>query len=123
MLLHSISSFPQDILTRTFALVLQGMKLCVEKPGPLKNETMTSPDFWVILQTLATNKEAAPAVFDILEVGVSGSPSAIMADNYESAIALLNTFSTAASVGAVAEQKADKKQQRKSRPPKQEKPR
>jgi len=85
---------------------------------------MTSPDFWVILQTLATNPQAAPAVFDILEKGVSGTPSAIMADNYEAALALLNEFASMASVGAVAEQQNDRKQGRKSgRPAKLEKPR
>ncbi len=84
---------------------------------------MTSPDFWVILKTLAKNAEAAPVVFAILESGVSGTPPTIMADNYVAAIALLNEFATLASVGAAGEQKTDKKQPRKGRPAKQEKPR
>jgi hypothetical protein len=47
-----------------------------------------------------------------------------MADNYEAALALLNEFASMASVGAVAEQKNDRKQGRKGgRPVKQEKPR
>jgi len=83
---------------------------------------MTSPDFWVILQTLATHSDSAPIVFEILESGVSGTPSAIMADNYESSLALLNEFASMASIGAVAEQKNDRKGGRKSRPVKQEKP-
>lgn len=104
--------------------MLRGLKLCTEKPCPLRNEIMTSPDFWVILQTLAANPDSAPAVFEILESGISGTPSAIMADNYEAALALLNEFATLASVGAVAEQKNDRKQGRKgARPVKQEKPR
>jgi golgi-specific brefeldin A-resistance guanine nucleotide exchange factor 1 len=122
VLLHSVSSFPADTLSKTSGLVLQGLKLCIENPGPLRNETMTSPDFWVILQTLANNADSAAGVFEILESGVSGSPSAIMADNYESAITLLNGFASAASVGAAAEQKLDKKKQR-GRGVKQEKPR
>jgi brefeldin A-resistance guanine nucleotide exchange factor 1 len=104
--------------------VLRGLKLCTEKPCPLRNEIMTSPDFWVVLQTLATNADAAPAVFEILDSGVSDTPSAIMADNYEAALGLLNEFASMASVGAVAEQKNDRKQGRKGgRPVKQEKPR
>lgn len=86
---------------------------------------MTSPDFWAILQTLSSHSASAGTVFEILESGVSGSPSAIMADNYVAAIKLLNAFASAASSEAVQEQKADRKQtpqQRKAaRPAKAEK--
>ncbi|KAK5657707.1 hypothetical protein OQA88_2779 [Cercophora sp. LCS_1] len=122
VLLHTVSSFSKDLLTKTSALVLGGLKLCIEKPSPLRNEIMTSPDFWVILQTLAGHPDSAPVVFEILESGVTATPSAIMADNYEAALKLLNEFATMAQVGAIAEQKADKKQGRKGRPTKQEKP-
>lgn len=122
VLLHTISSFSKDVLIKTSGLVLRGIKFCIEKPCPLRNEIMTSPDFWVILQTLATNQESAPVVFEILESGVTSSPPAIMADNYEAALALLNEFATIASIGAAAEQKSDRKQGRKGRPTKQEKP-
>ncbi|KAJ9155067.1 Pattern formation protein EMB30 [Pleurostoma richardsiae] len=115
VLLHTVSSFPKDTLKKTSQLVLQGLKLCIDEPGPLRNEIMTSPDFWAILRILAANADSAPIVFEILESGVN--PTAIMADNYESAIALLNEFASAASVGAVQEQKLDRKQ-RKSRPSK-----
>ena len=122
--MHAVSSFPHETLVKASGLVLRGLKLCTEKPCPLRNEMMTSPDFWAILKTLATEAEAAPAVFEILESGVTVAPSAIMADNYEAALALLNEFSSMASVGAVAEQKNDRKQGRKGgRPVKQEKPR
>lgn len=84
---------------------------------------MTSPDFWVILQTLASHADSAPIVFEILESGVTATPPAIMADNYEAALRLLNEFATMAQVGAIAEQSADKKQGRKGRPAKQDKPR
>lgn len=124
ILLHSVSSFPSDTLAKTSGLVLRGLKLCIEKPCPMRNEIMTSPDFWAILQALAVHPDSAPVVFDILESGVSATPSAIMADNYEAALALLNEFASMASVGAVAEQKNDRKQGRKAvRPVKQEKPR
>ncbi|KAI0897087.1 hypothetical protein F4806DRAFT_464120 [Annulohypoxylon nitens] len=119
VLLHAISSFPPEILAKTSQLVLQGLKLCIEQPGPLRSEIMTSPDFWVILRTLANSPNASPTVFEILEGGVSGSPSAIIADNYEAAIALLNEYATAAKVGATVEQKGERRQ-RNARPPKKE---
>jgi brefeldin A-resistance guanine nucleotide exchange factor 1 len=117
VLLHSVSSFSKDTMLRTAGVVLQGIKLCIADPGPLRNEIMTSPDFWVILRTLAAaSPECSAVVFEILESGVSGSPPAIMADNYEAAIGLLNEFASAASVGAALEQDADRKQQRKHKP-------
>ncbi|KAB5540408.1 hypothetical protein GE09DRAFT_1137057 [Coniochaeta sp. 2T2.1] len=124
VLLHSISSFPKDLLQKTSSPVLQGLKLCIEQPGPLRNEIMTSPDIWAILQTLSSHSASAGTVFEILESGVSGSPPAIMADNYEAAIKLLNSFASAASSAVVHEQKGDRKQppqQRKARPAKTEK--
>ncbi|KAI0889597.1 uncharacterized protein GGS22DRAFT_148681 [Annulohypoxylon maeteangense] len=119
VLLHAISSFPPETLSKTSQLVLQGLKICIEQPGPLRSEIMTSPDFWVILRTLASSSNASPTVFEILEGGVSGSPSAIIADNYEAAIALLNEYANAAKIGAAVEQKGEKRQ-RNARPPKKE---
>ncbi|KAK5624506.1 hypothetical protein RRF57_000222 [Xylaria bambusicola] len=119
VLLHTISSFPREMLAKTSQLVLQGLKVCIEQPGPLRSEIMTSPDFWLILRTMAGNSNSSPTVFDILEGGVSGSPSAIIADNYEAAIALLNEYATAAQVGAAEEQKGDRRQ-RNARPAKKE---
>jgi hypothetical protein len=74
---------------------------------------MTSPDFWAILQTLAGNPEAASTVFEILEAGITSTPPAIMADNYEAALSLLNEFASIASIGAVAEQQNDRRLGRK----------
>ncbi|KAK3318569.1 hypothetical protein B0H66DRAFT_557713 [Apodospora peruviana] len=123
VLLHTVSSFPKDTLTEASGLILRGLRLCIDEPCPMRSEIVTSPDFWVILQTLAGNPTSAPVVLEILESGITSSPSAIMADNYEAAIVLLNEFATMASVGAVAEQKTDRRQQgRKARPTKQEKP-
>ncbi|KAI8949649.1 Sec7-domain-containing protein [Xylaria longipes] len=119
VLLHTISSFPREMLAKTSQLVLQGLKVCIEQPGPLRSEIMTSPDFWLILRTLAGNSNSSPTVFDILEGGVTGSPSAIIADNYEAAISLLNEYATAAQVGAADEQKGERRQ-RNARPPKKE---
>lgn len=123
MLLHAVSSFSKDTLKSTASVILKGLKLCIATPGPLRSEIMTSPDFWAILGTLSRYEKSAPTVFEILESGVSGSPPAILADNYESAIVLCDQFATAASVGAVAEQQLDRKNRRVSRPPRQEKAR
>jgi len=110
-----VSSLSKDTLGKTADVVLQGIKLCIAEPGPLRSEIMTSPDFWVVLGTLASKQESAQTVFEILESGASGSPSSIISDNYEAAILLLNEFASGASVGAPpAEQKQlDKKQPRK----------
>ncbi|KAL7629684.1 GDP/GTP exchange factor for ARF [Parahypoxylon ruwenzoriense] len=121
VLLHAISSFPKETLGKTSQLVLQGLKLCIDQPGPLRSEIMTSPDFWVVLRILASNPSSSPIVFEILEGGVSGSPSAIIADNYEAAIALLNEYASAAKVGALVEQKGEKRRGN-VRPPKKEAP-
>ena len=70
---------------------------------------ITSPDFWVILRNLSSSPTVAPTVFEILEnVVIGSSPPAIMANNYESAVALLNVFASAGSVGSALEQKQDR---------------
>jgi brefeldin A-resistance guanine nucleotide exchange factor 1 len=67
----------------------------------------TSPDFWSVLHSLQPIAEAAPLAFHITEDIATGSPQAITADNYESAIGLLNTFATAGSAGAVREHRRE----------------
>ncbi|KAF4125340.1 golgi-specific brefeldin A-resistance guanine nucleotide exchange factor 1 [Geosmithia morbida] len=96
-LLHSISTLSQSVLSKAAELTLAGIATCIDQPGSLRNELMTSPDFWKLLQKLARDPESAAKVFGILERGTSGSPPAIMADNYEAAIALLDDFASAAS--------------------------
>ncbi|KAI9821685.1 MAG: GDP/GTP exchange factor for ARF [Pycnora praestabilis] len=108
VVLHTISSFDQSILGSSAPLILSGLAHCIKNPGPLRNEMTNSPDFWSILQTLRALPEASAMVFDIAEDITVGTPSATTADNYESAVSLLNDFATAASVGAIAEQKQDK---------------
>lgn len=125
VVLHTISSFKKDLFDRSAPLVLQGLNQCIKEPGPLRNEIMTSPDFWVILRKLMANAKAAPTVFEILEGVAIGSPPTIMADNYESAVKLLNDFASAGSVGATTEQKQDKRARRgqqQQQAPKKEKP-
>ena len=123
VLLHAISTFPKEILTKTSQLVLQGLKLCIDRPGPLRSEIMTSPDFWVMLRTLSAYPNSSPVVFEILEGGVSGTPSAIIADNYEAAISLLNDFAAAAKDGVPPEQQKTDRRHKNARLPKKDPPR
>ncbi|KAK5998147.1 hypothetical protein PT974_00519 [Cladobotryum mycophilum] len=106
VLLHTISSIPQDVLLRTSDNILAGLAACTDEPGPLRSEMMTSPDFWVILRVLSANPEAATSVFEILEKSTTGNPPAIIADNYEAAVSLLNHFASAASPQALPSHKA-----------------
>jgi brefeldin A-resistance guanine nucleotide exchange factor 1 len=57
-----------------------------------------------VLHTLQPHPEAADLAFEIAESVASSQLPAITADNYEPAIALLNAFATAGSVGAKFEQ-------------------
>ncbi|KAL9088934.1 MAG: hypothetical protein Q9165_005991 [Trypethelium subeluteriae] len=107
VILHTISSFDEDLLKQSALPVLRGMFDCIQGPSGLRKEMATSPDFWVILRRLHLEVEVTPVVFDILENVITGSPSAITSDNYESAISLLNDFATAGSAGAVSEQRRD----------------
>lgn len=107
VLLHAISSLSPDALGKTSDLVLSGLALCVDEPGSLRSEMMTSPDFWAILRALAGKPSLAAMVFAILEKGTTGSPPAIMADNYEAAIALLNGFASAANPHKAQKQRVD----------------
>lgn len=95
-LLHSVSSLPKNLLIKAAGPLLAGLAACLDQPGPLRSEMMTSPDFWSILRVLARSQESAGSVFSILEKGTTGNPPAIMADNYEAAIGLLNDFASAA---------------------------
>ncbi|KAF4806065.1 hypotheticall protein [Colletotrichum siamense] len=108
VLLHTISSFAKDVLAKTSVLLLQGLRICIDEPSPLRNEIMTSPDFWAIMRALALRHDSAPLVFDILEMGCGGAPPAIIADNYESAILLLGEFASVAGRAAVADAKQRK---------------
>jgi brefeldin A-resistance guanine nucleotide exchange factor 1 len=108
--LHSISNFKKDLLGKAAPLILQGIRRCIQQAGPLRNEIITSPDFWVILRALSINALVASAVFEILEDVTNGTyPAAVMADSYEPAVSLLNDFASAGSVGSLTEQQQDKR--------------
>ncbi len=121
MILHNISSFDKAVLERSALAVLQGISLCIKEQGPLRKEMTSSPDFWAILTALYSHKESSAKVFDMVENVSVGPLSAITADNYNSAISLLNEFATAGSIGSVSEQKYDKVARR-SKTGKQSKP-
>ena len=95
ILLHTLSSLPEDTLAQTAPLILQGLRSCVEEPGPVRSEVMTSPDFWALLRMLAARKDSSQEAFTVLERSIGGSPPAILAENYEAAISLLSDFASA----------------------------
>lgn len=107
VVLHSISSFDQDILESSAVPVLEGLSRCMKDAGALRSEIIVSPDFWSIVQRLHNHLESAPLVFELLQ-GMSGSvPPAITADNYEAAVSLANDFASAASVASIEERRRD----------------
>jgi len=107
VVLHAISSFDQGIMDNSALPILKGLSLCVSKPGSLRNEVTSSPDFWSILQRLHKHKDGAEAVFVLLHSVATSTPSAVTADNYEAAVSLANDFATAGSIGTVLEQRRD----------------
>ncbi|OAA56011.1 cytohesin-2 [Cordyceps fumosorosea ARSEF 2679] len=115
-LLHTISGLPRDVLAGTSSTILNGLAACTEEPGPLRSEMMTSPDFWATLRVLATSRESAAQVFVILEKGTSGSPPAIMADNYMAAVALLDQFASSANPLASLDKQTEQERRRHDQP-------
>ena len=107
VVLHAISSFDDTVLEHTAEAVLQGLTDCIAKPGSLRNEIVNSPDFWSILQQLHEHKTQADHVFEILQNIAASQPTAVTADNYESAITLANDFAAAGSIGTIQEQRRD----------------
>lgn len=104
VVLHAISSFRPEVLKQCAHPILKGIHGCISGPPELRNELASSPDFWAVLHVLQPHPEAADLAFDIAESVAGGQPPAITADNYEPAVALLNAFATAGSVGAKFEQ-------------------
>ncbi|KAF2103590.1 Sec7-domain-containing protein [Rhizodiscina lignyota] len=106
VVLHHLSSFPQELLEQSAMPLLRGLSDCINGPAPLRSEVATSPDFWSILRSLATAPDASAAVFKIAEDLVTREKG-VGADNYEAIVTLLNDFATAGSVGAYEEQRRD----------------
>ncbi|KAM3424650.1 hypothetical protein BST61_g6638 [Cercospora zeina] len=107
VVLHAISSFPQNLLKQCALPILKGIHGCISGPqAELRNELAGSPDFWNIVHNLHRETDAAGLVFQIVESVSDGPNAAITPDNYEACVALLNAFATAGSIGARAEQAA-----------------
>jgi brefeldin A-resistance guanine nucleotide exchange factor 1 len=117
VVLHGISSFRQEVLKQCAQPVLKGLHGCISGPAELKNEMASSPDFWAVLHNLQPQEDAAGLVFQIAESVADGNNPAITPDNYDACVALLNSFATAGSVGAAAEQQAGKRAPRQASPP------
>lgn len=111
VVLHAISSFPQNLLMQCALPILKGIYGCISGPqSELRNEMAASPDFWNIVHQLHHEADSAALVFQIAESIADGPASAITPDNYEACVALLNAFATSGSIGARAEQAAQKEQ-------------
>jgi brefeldin A-resistance guanine nucleotide exchange factor 1 len=95
ILLHALSTLPENTLVHAAPSILQGLSLCVQELGSLRSEIMTSPDFWGLLRAVALREDCSQIAFDILEQCASGEPPAIVADNYEAAISVLSSFASA----------------------------
>jgi brefeldin A-resistance guanine nucleotide exchange factor 1 len=108
VILHAFSSFDGSLLQRSALPLLKGILDCMKNSSSgLRSEMSTSPDFWVIQHNLQAVPEAAPYVFKILE-DLAGPPhTGITVDNYEPAVALLNSFASAGSIGAEDERMRD----------------
>ena len=132
VVLHAISSFNDVVLDQTATAVIKGFNLCVGQPGPLRADTIASPDFWSILQRLHQHKVEADNVLAILEkLTEDSAPSqttsptfrGITPDSYTPALTLATSFATAASLpGSIIEQRRDLAHRRgqKPRPPRPE---
>lgn len=107
VVLHTMSSFDQDVLERCAVPIVKGLSRCIESSTALRNVLTISPDFWSILQRLHQHDESAGQVFDLLQTIVDSTPPTITADNYESAVALANDFASAGSIGAIEERQRD----------------
>lgn len=107
VVLHAISSFDDVVMDRTGPSVINGLSRSIAAADSLKNELANSPDFWSILQRLHRHEKQSQNVFGILEMAVKADPPIIAADNFESAVSLANDFATAASVGAVPDQRRE----------------
>ena len=107
VILHTISGFDPNVIKVTAIPVTRGLSACISVPGPLRSEIANIPDFWSIMQGNVIVGEAAPSIFNVLVCLITDQPSAITADNYESAVTLLNSFATMGKIGALTEQKRD----------------
>jgi golgi-specific brefeldin A-resistance guanine nucleotide exchange factor 1 len=107
VVLHAISSFDDTTIDFTAPAIVNGLKKCIAGAESLRKEITNSPDFWSIMHRLHQHKDEAESVFKLLHAIAESQPTIVTADNYESTIELANDFASAASVGALQEQRKD----------------
>jgi golgi-specific brefeldin A-resistance guanine nucleotide exchange factor 1 len=108
VIIHSFSSFNQDLLSRSAIPLIHGIIDCMKYgSSSLRSEMSATPDFWAILLTLHAVPEASPYVFRVLEYLCAPPHTGITVDNYEPALKLLDGFASLGSVGAADEQRRD----------------
>lgn len=105
--MHTISKLEQDALKQAAVPIVKGLRLCLKGAAGLRQEIVTSPDFWSLLHTLHTVPDIASEVFELVESIATGGTSTLTTDNYEPVISLLSDFAAAGSVGANDEQRRD----------------
>lgn len=107
VVLHAISSFDDTTIDFTAPAIVNGLKKCIAGAESLRKEITNSPDFWSIMHRLHQHKDEAESVFKLLYAIAESQPTIVTADNYESTVELANDFASAASVGALQEQRKD----------------
>ena len=85
-------------------LIAKGFIVCIRDGGPLKSEIISTLDFWSILDKLRSIPDSQNIIFSLIEGLVGAKSSAITADNYESAIGLLDKFATSQQLSVVQQQ-------------------
>ncbi|WEW60968.1 GDP/GTP exchange factor for ARF [Emydomyces testavorans] len=102
VVLHSISSFEQDILENAAVPTIAGLT-SIANETPLWNEITKYPDFWSVLQRLHQHLDGAAMIFELLQNMVGSEHPVINADNYEAAVNLANDFANSGSIVALQE--------------------
>ncbi len=107
VVLHAISALDDSTMDYTAAAIIPGLTKCIGESESLRKEITNSPDFWSIMHRLHQHKDESERVFALLQAIATSQPTAVTADNYESAISLANDFAAAGSVGSIQEQRRD----------------
>ncbi|EEP80403.1 conserved hypothetical protein [Uncinocarpus reesii 1704] len=102
VVLHSISSFEQDILENSAVPIIAGLT-SIGNETQLWKEITKYPDFWSIIQRLHQHQDGGAMIFDLLRNIVESDPPVINADNYEAAVGIANDFANAGSIVAIQE--------------------
>ena len=107
VVLHTFSSFEDNVLDNTAPVIISGLGRCLSADGDLRTEILNSPDFWSILRRLHQHKTEPDRVFEMLQAIATSPAEMITADNYEATVELANNFATAGRIGTIQEQRRD----------------